>query len=99
MGSTPSPASMLAYEFFDFWNEPLFKPGDIIVVTEKPDVTFVTVDRNLGAIKGVGWLLYTREGNHILVKTIEQQAKNYLQRVVFVTDRESFTSMLEAMAK
>jgi hypothetical protein len=90
---------MFPYEPFEWPSDPVFKPGDIIVVTEKPDVTFVTVHRNLGAIKGVGWLLYTREGNHILVKSVEEHAKTYLQRVVFITDRDSFTSMLEAIAQ
>lgn len=72
----------------------MFKPGAILVVTEKPVVCFVTVRRNLGAIPGVGWLLETKEGNHVIVSTTEENASMYLQRIVFITDLEKFTQLL-----
>lgn len=69
----------------------LFPPGSILVVTEKPQITCVTVKRNLGCIKGLGWLLFTEEGNHILVRG---QEKGYMEKITFITDPEYCTKLL-----
>lgn len=65
---------------------PVFAPGSMIVVTEKPDVTFVTVRQNVGPIPKLGWLLFTEEGNWILASQHENSV--FLSRVVFLLDNE-----------
>lgn len=62
----------------------MFAPGSMIVVTEKPDITFVTVKQNIGPIPGLGWLLTTEEGNWIVVSQHKNSA--YLSHVVFLLD-------------
>lgn len=64
----------------------MFDPGSMLVVSEKPDILFVTVERNFGPIKKLGWLLTTKEGNWILATQHENSV--YLSRVVFLLDGE-----------
>lgn len=97
-GSTPASVYM-SYDPYaeNYFADPVFKPGAILVVTEKPDVTFVTIEKNLGSVAGVGWLLKTKEGNHVIVRTVEEKATTYLQRVIFITDPDTFTELLDKL--
>jgi hypothetical protein len=64
----------------------VFAPGSILVVTEKPDVAFVTVKENVGPIPGLGWLLITEEGNWIVASQHKNSA--YLSHIVFLLHTE-----------
>lgn len=69
----------------------MFKPGSIIVVTDdsmfSSDVCYVTVKKNHGYAVGVGWILFTEEGNYLFVNVEEAEAGlHYCTRVLFVTD-------------
>jgi hypothetical protein len=68
----------------------MFAPGSIIVVTERPDVCYVVVKYNRGALKGRGWLLETVEGNTIIASMADH---HYLARVVFITDKAALQAI------
>jgi hypothetical protein len=70
----------------------MFAPGSIIVVTERPEVTYVTVRQNIGAIKNKGWLLWTEENNYILVSMADHA---YLAKVIFIIDQPTLSKLRE----
>lgn len=49
-------------------------PGSMLIITEEPEVGYVTVKKNFGYRKDQGWLLYTEEGNYIFVNIEEESA-------------------------
>jgi hypothetical protein len=69
----------------------MFAPGSLIIITEKPQVCYVLVKYNRGAIKGRGWLLETTQGNTILVTMNENH--HYMQRVLFITDKPTMDAL------
>lgn len=70
----------------------MIAPGSIIIVycipvtSGRNDVAFVTIERNLGMVPGLGQLVWTEEGNYVLVSEVEHSAHKFLQRAVFITD-------------
>jgi hypothetical protein len=68
----------------------MFARGDMIIVTETPEVAFVTVAEVFGPIKGKGWLMGTEEGNVILVSGTPGMPSC---RIKFIIDQEVFLAL------